>query len=121
MLSLCVQFFVQMSLKYRPPVAATLLIFVGIAANRLLLLESWLEFLLKMATTVTFIVIYNTTGVSEFIHKAFDNSCKWIVSSWKLFLKSELGMNHRIGSKVKFNDFGPILCRNVFHFDFKQI
>ena len=28
----------------RPPVTAALLIFVGIATNRLLLLESWLEF-----------------------------------------------------------------------------
>jgi len=35
------------------------------------------------------------------------------VSAWELSPKNMLGENHKIGSKVKFDDLGPIMHRDA--------
>ena len=70
---------------------------------------------------MAFMVIILTTSVPEFIHKAFDSSCTWTVSARDLYLKPVLSENHRIGSKVKFNNLGPFRYWNPHYFGFKQI
>eukprot|EP00916_Digyalum_oweni_P006224 GHVL01010762.1.p1 GENE.GHVL01010762.1~~GHVL01010762.1.p1 ORF type:complete len:108 (+),score=1.51 GHVL01010762.1:77-400(+) len=62
-----------------------------------------------------------TTSVPEFIHEALYSSRTWTVCARELSPKSALGENHRIGSKVKFNDFGPFLYWNAIHSGFKRI
>ena len=70
---------------------------------------------------MAFIVIYEITSVSEFIHEAFDSSFTWTGSARELCPKSVLSENHRIGSKVKFDDLGPSRYWNAVHSGFKRI
>ena len=53
--------------------------------------------------------------------RGVDSSFTWTLFARELSPKSALGENHRIGSKVKFDDLSPILYWNAIHSGFKRI